>query len=304
MLQETSLSVNDLILPVFIKDNITKSERIESMPNTYRYSPDTVLSLVEELIKLRVPAIALFPVVSKSLKSNCADEAFNPDNSICRAIKKIKQYFGNQIGIISDIALDPYTDSAHDGVLSEDRSVNNDKSVEIMCKQALVHVAAGVDIVAPSCMMDGITHSLKVALDDTQFYNIPIMAYSAKFHSSLYQPFRNAIESSSNLGNVDKSGYQINVPNRKEALQSIEKDITEGASIIIVKPATQYLDILYQASERFNVPIIGYQVSGEYKMLCSENLEKVLESIMCIKRAGAHAVISYATLEIARYLAR
>lgn len=308
LLSDVHVIPSDLVMPFFVKDSISDKEQIESMPNIFRYSINRLLDKISEIINLGIKAIAIFPCVNERLKTDDAKEAYNPNNLICRTIKSIKDRFGDKIGIIADVALDPYTISGHDGILDNTGYVNNDSTIEILCRQALVQVAAGADIIAPSDMMDGRVKCIREALDNCNFINTPIMAYAAKFCSSLYSPFRDAIGSNLLESNrdikktIDKSTYQLSFKNRFEYINEIEQDIKEGADMIIIKPATLYLDVIKEASKNFNIPIFGYQVSGEYSALKHIGDNAIIESIFAIKRAGANCIITYFADELAKII--
>lgn len=308
LLSDVHVIPSDLVMPFFVKDSISDKEQIESMPNIFRYSINGLLDKISEIINLGIKAIAIFPCVNERLKTDDAKEAYNPNNLICRTIKSIKDRFGDKIGIIADVALDPYTISGHDGILDNTGYVNNDSTIEILCRQALVQVAAGADIIAPSDMMDGRVKCIREALDNCNFINTPVMAYAAKFCSSLYSPFRDAIGSNRLESNrdikktIDKSTYQLSFKNRFEYINEIEQDIKEGADMIIIKPATLYLDVIKEASKNFNIPIFGYQVSGEYSALKHIGDNAIIESIFAIKRAGANCIITYFADELAKII--
>lgn len=306
LLSDVNIIPSNLVMPFFIKDNIEDKEIIYSMPNIYRYSISGLLDKLYEIIDLGIKAIAIFPCIETRLKTDNASEAYNPNNLICRAIKSIKDRFGDKIGIIADVALDPYTTSGHDGLLDNNGYVDNDITIEILCRQALVQVAAGADIIAPSDMMDGRVKFIREALDNCNFINTPIMSYSAKFCSSFYTPFRNAIGSDVNSKlvqkkEIDKSTYQLSFKNKFEYINEVEQDIKEGADMIIIKPATLYLDVIKEVSQKFNnIPIFAYQVSGEYVAFKHLGDQAVAESIFAIKRAGANYIITYFADKLAK----
>ncbi|NSW88386.1 porphobilinogen synthase [bacterium] len=305
LVQETSISVNDLIMPIFLIDGKNRSEKIESMPNVFRKTLDNQLKDIESAIKLGINAIILFPAIDERLKDPLAKEALNKKGLIPKSIATIKKKFPN-IVVITDIALDPYNSDGHDGIL-HDGEVLNDKTVEILCRQACIHAEFGADIVAPSDMMDGRVIKIREALDRKGFLNTGIMSYAAKFASSLYGPFRDALNSEPKSG--DKKSYQINPKNYKEAIKEILLDEAEGADILIVKPASFYLDVIKASSESSLLPIVAYQVSGEYSMIKAaaekgyiDNDTVMRESLESIKRAGATAIITYFALEMGRLL--
>jgi porphobilinogen synthase len=305
---ETTLLLQDLILPNFVIEGKNIEEKINTLPDVSRFSVDLLIKNVVEAHKMGIKAIMLFPVISQKLKSENCKEAFNKDNLICKAIKKIKDKVP-EIGIICDVALDPYTISGHDGIVDKNGMVLNDETTKLLCKQALTLAEAGCDIVAPSDMMDGRVMMIRRALDTSGFADVGIMSYSAKYASNFYGPFRCAVGSAQNLKKADKKTYQMDFRNGKEAMREIAADINEGADSIIIKPATAYLDIIKEASQNFDLPIITYQVSGEYAMLkfgakngCFNFIDACYESLTACKRAGASAIISYASLEMASFM--
>ncbi len=303
---ETKLAAENLILPIFVIEGETQKHEIKTMPSVFRQSIDQVVLTAKEAEKRGLKAIALFPVIDKELKSEFADEAYSLDNLICRTVRTLKNS-GLNIGIICDVALDPYTIHGHDGILV-DGDVDNDDTIEALSNQALVLAKAGVDIVAPSDMMDGRIMAIRDNLDDAEFIHVNILAYAAKYNSSFYGPFRDAVGSNKEKY-LCKAYYQMDIRNTREALREIEHDIEEGADMIMIKPGMPYLDIIKEASQSFNVPIFAYQVTGEYAMIkfAAENgalnWEKaIVESLICIKRAGASAIFTYAALEVAELL--
>ena len=307
LVSENDISASDLIQPIFIKENLSGIESIESMPNIFRYSPDKVLKVVEKVVSLEIPAIALFPKIEDNLKDKSGSLAYNSDNLICETVRLIKSEFPN-LGVICDVALDPYTDHGHDGLLINDQ-IDNDETIKALVKQSLVQAEAGCDAIAPSDMMDGRVSAIRDALDSKGLKDTQIISYAAKYASSFYGPFREAV-GSNNLKNViDKSSYQMNPANSDEAMREISLDINEGADMIIIKPGMPYLDIIYRAQKEFNFPILAYQVSGEYSMIFHIskkgyiNYEKaVLESLIGFKRAGACGILSYFSLDAAKML--
>lgn len=305
---ENSFSVNNLVLPLFITAGKNIKNPISSMPNVFQLSLDNLLFEVEELAKLEIPAIAPFPHINQELKSLKAEYAYNPEGLVPNAIRLLKKEFP-QMGIFMDIALDPYTSHGQDGVIDDNGYIINDDTVEILIKQALVYAEAGVDFVAPSDMMDGRIIEIRKALENKGFVNTGIMAYSAKYASSFYGPFRDAIGSAANLGAADKFSYQMHPANSNEALREIALDIQEGADFVMVKPAMPYLDIIQRAKEQFGFPLAAYQVSGEYAMLEAAfknnwlNREKIIiESLLAISRAGATMIFSYFAKDAAKLL--
>jgi len=303
---ETSLAPEDLILPIFVVEGENQKQAVKTMPGVFLQSIDQALLTAKEAEKKGIKAIALFPSVEADLKSEDADEAYNLDNLICRAVRTLKNA-NLSIGIICDVALDPYTIHGHDGVLI-DGDVDNDKTIEALSNQALVLAKAGVDVVAPSDMMDGRIMTIREDLDNAGFINVNILAYAAKYNSSFYGPFRNAVGSDQNKY-LCKATYQMDISNTKEAMREIEHDIEEGADMIMVKPGMPFLDIISEASQNFNTHILAYQVSGEYAMIkfAAENgaldwEKSIIESLICFKRAGASAIFTYAALEVAEIL--
>jgi len=306
LIKENELSVNDLIWPIFIANDDKKSP-INSMPGVNRIPLNAIVETVQEAKELGIPAIALFPETDISLKNEKGSEALNEDNLICKATKAIKKNIKN-IGVITDVALDPYTNHGHDGLL-ENNEVLNDETIEILCKQAVNQARAGADIIAPSDMMDGRIKSIRLELDKNGFKNTQIMSYAAKYASCFYGPFRNAIGSEGNLSKKDKKSYQMDYANSDEALREVGLDISEGADMIIIKPGMPYLDIIYRVKSNFQMPTYAYQVSGEYSMIMSainnnylDNNKAIIESLTCFKRAGADGILTYFALEAAKLL--
>jgi len=305
LIQETNITVNDLILPIFVIEGKNKIENIPSMPGIKRKTIDNHLKDIKLAITLGINAIIIFPVVPNKKKNKKATEATNKNGLLPLAIKTIKKQFPELV-VISDIALDPYNSDGHDGILSKGE-ILNDETVKILCKQALVHCQSGVDIVAPSDMMDGRVLKIREALDSKGFVDVPIMSYATKFASSLYGPFRDALNSSPKKGN--KKTYQINPANSREAIKEILYDEAEGADMLIVKPASFYLDVIKEARDSSLLPIVAYQVSGEYSMIKTTankgylDLNDVMhESLLSLKRAGADMIITYFALEYAELL--
>jgi porphobilinogen synthase len=302
MVRENILTGDDLIQPLFIKEDLKGTEVIPQMPGVSRFGLDSIENEIEELANLGIKSVALFPVINPDKKDEFGTEAINQNNLICNAIEKIKNLVP-EIIIISDVALDPYTSHGHDGILV-DGYVDNDKTLDQLVKQSLALAESGADIIAPSDMMDGRIKLIRNALEEKDFKNIILLSYAAKYNSKFYGPFRSAVGSSSNLGKSTKAEYQMDVANSSEALHEVALDISEGADIVMVKPGMPYLDIISKVKETFNVPTFAYQVSGEYSMLKSaiENKwlepEVMSESLLCFKRAGADAVLTYAAKEI------
>jgi porphobilinogen synthase len=308
LMRETVLSTDDLIFPVFIVEGTQQRQPIESMPGQFRFSIDTLLEEAAELVALRIPAIALFPSPDANTKSEGGQEAYNPDGLVQRAIRALKDRFP-QLGIITDVALDPYTTHGQDGIIDSDGYVLNDATVEVLVKQALSHAEAGADIVAPSDMMDGRVGAIRLGLEESKHIHTRILAYSAKYASSYYGPFRDAVGSSGNLGSGNKYNYQMDVANSDEALQEVAMDLAEGADMVMVKPGMPYLDIVYRVKTEFGVPTFVYQVSGEYAMHMAaaangwlDEDAVAMESLIAIKRAGADAILTYFAKKAARLL--
>ncbi|KAA0891092.1 porphobilinogen synthase [Pusillimonas sp. ANT_WB101] len=308
LVRENVLTANDLIYPVFVREGNGVHEAVPSMPGIVRYSPDTVLEVAEECVALGIPVLALFPVIEADLKTPDGVEAANPDGLMPRVVAALKQRFP-ELGILTDVALDPYTSHGQDGVIDDDGYVLNEPTVEILTRQALVQAQAGVDIVAPSDMMDGRIGTIRQALEAERYIYTRIMAYSAKYASAFYGPFRDAVGSAANLGKSNKFTYQMDPANRLEALREVAADIREGADMVMVKPGLPYLDVLREVKDAFGMPTYAYQVSGEYAMIkaASDNgwldHDKVMmESLVAFKRAGADGILTYFAIEAARLL--
>ena len=306
LVQENKLSVNDLILPIFIVDGKNKKESIKSMPEIFRYSIDKIPVLLDKAVKYKIPMVALFPYTNTKLKNNFGLESLNENNLVCKAIRLIKKKYKNKIGIMCDVALDPYTSHGHDGLLNKGK-ILNDETVEILVKQSLLQAEMGCDVIAPSDMMDGRIGMIRKALDKNKFQDIQILSYAAKYASSFYGPFRDAVGSNRSLKG-DKKTYQMDFSNNLEALREISLDIKEGADMVMVKPGMPYLDIIKSIKENFKIPVFAYQVSGEYsliknavnKKIISEN--SVIETLTGFKRAGASAIVTYFADKIAKSL--
>lgn len=310
LIAESRLAVQDLIYPMFVVEGKNRSEDIASMPGVARLSIDLLLKEAEELVKLGIPAIALFPVTPTELKSECASEAFNPDGLAQKAIRALKE-FVPELGVISDVALDPFTSHGQDGLMDENGYIVNDETCEVLVKQALSHAEAGADIVAPSDMMDGRIGLIRRALERQGHVNTCIMAYSAKYASNYYGPFRDAVGSAGNIKGGNKKSYQMDPANSNEALREIALDLAEGADMVMVKPGMPYLDIVQRCKQEFAVPTFAYQVSGEYAMHKAAfangwlNEEAVImESLLAFKRAGADGVLTYFAKQAAQMLQR
>ena len=298
IVSENNISVNDLIYPIFITYGSKVKEEISSMPGIYRFSLDQLHKEIEYISSLNIPAIALFPKIENELKTPDGKEALNSNNLICQAIK-ISKKVNPDLGVITDVALDPYTDHGHDGIIHNNQ-IDNDITLDILCKQAIVQAQAGCNILAPSDMMDGRVGVIRDTLDEHGFINVQIMSYAAKYASSFYGPFRDAVGSAVNLSKKSKKSYQMDPANSAEALREIRLDINEGADMIIIKPGMPYLDIISKAKNEFNFPVIAYQVSGEYSMIRAAiqngwfDEEKIIfETMMCFKRAGCDGIITY-----------
>jgi len=309
LMRETTLAAGDLIYPVFVLDGKARTEKVASMPGVERMTVDRLLPLAEQCLKFRIPAIALFPVVDPKLKSIDGREAFNPKGLVPRAVAALKKRFP-ELGIMTDVALDPYTSHGQDGVIDKTGYILNDATLEILVKQAVVQAGAGVDIVAPSDMMDGRVGRIRAALEKAGHIHTKIMAYSAKYASGFYGPFRDAVGSAKALGSADKQTYQMDPANSDEALWEVGLDLAEGADMVMVKPGLPYLDILRRVKDAFKAPTYVYQVSGEYSMLRAAIDNKwlpescVMETLVAFKRAGADGILTYFALEAARVLSR
>ena len=306
LVAENNLNVNDLILPLFVCDGNKIEDPIQSMPGVSRFSIDKVLTQIEKASKLNIPAIALFPQIDSTLKDSDGKLATDENNLVCRSIQTIKKTFPN-IGIICDVALDPFTDHGHDGLVVNNK-IDNDKTLDVLEKQALIQANAGCDIIAPSDMMDGRVGRIRNALDKNNLQDTLILSYAAKYASGFYGPFREAIGSGSNLGKDGKLTYQMDPSNSDEALREVALDIGEGADMVMVKPGMPYLDIISKIKSEFKVPTFAYQVSGEYSMI-KESINKgwlnekvIMESLLSFKRAGANGILTYFALEIAEKL--
>jgi porphobilinogen synthase len=308
LIQENQLSASDLIYPVFLLEGQNQSQAVSSMPGVNRVSLDLLLDVAQECVALGIPVLALFPVIDTTLKTPDGKEAFNPKGLIPTAVRELKKRFPD-LGIMTDVALDPYTSHGQDGILDEQGRILNDETTAILVQQAVTHAQAGVDIVAPSDMMDGRIGKIREALEQQKLIHTRIMAYSAKYASAFYGPFRDAVGSAKNLGKADKKTYQMDCANTDEALREVALDISEGADMVMVKPGMPYLDIVRRVSEEFNYPTYAYQVSGEYAMLKAaaqngwlDHDAVMMESLLAFKRAGADGILTYFALEAARLL--
>ena len=310
LVQENHLRVDDLIYPVFLLPGSNQTQAVASMPGIERMSLDRLFDVAEECVALGIPVMALFPVIDASLKTNDGAEAFNPKGLVPNAVIELKKRFPS-LGIMTDIALDPYTSHGQDGVLDDQHRILNDETVAILIKQAICHAQAGVDMVAPSDMMDGRIGAIRAALENQGLIHARIMAYAAKYASSFYGPFRDAVGSATNLGKADKKTYQMDPANGNEAIREVGLDISEGADLVMVKPGMPYLDIVYRIKETFGYPTYAYQVSGEYAMMKAaaqngwlDHDAVMMESLLGFKRAGADGILTYFALEAARLLKR
>ena len=309
LMRETRLSTDDLIFPVFIVSGSNEKQNIDSMPDIYRVSVDVLLEEAAELVALGIPAIALFPSPDDSVKTEDGSESFNPDGLVQRAVRALKEA-QPELGVVTDVALDPYTTHGQDGIIDDSGYVLNDETVEVLAKQALSHAQAGADIVAPSDMMDGRVGAIRLILEESGLIHTKILAYSAKYASAYYGPFRDAVGSSGSLGGSNKYSYQMDVANSDEALQEVALDLAEGADMVMIKPGLPYLDIVHRVKQEFGVPTFVYQVSGEYAMhkAAAQNgwLDEdavAIESLIAIKRAGADAILTYFAKKAAQILA-
>jgi len=306
LVSEHNLSTNDLILPLFVKEGFKKKEKINSMPDVFRYSIDELARVVEKACKLKIPLIALFPFLDAKKKDLNGREALNKNNLICKTLRYLKKEFKNDIGIMCDVALDPYTKHGHDGILKGSK-IENDLTIEFLIKQSLIQAEMKCDIIAPSDMMDGRIGKIRNALDKKGYKDTQIVSYAVKYASNFYGPFREAVGSKKNLKG-DKKTYQMDFRNSNEALREVALDIKEGADIVMVKPGLPYLDIIRSVKDNFKIPIFAYQVSGEYSLIKNGIIkgiiseEAIIESLISLKRGGSNAIVSYFSLEIANQL--
>ena len=306
LVSEHNLSANDLILPLFVKDGNKKKETINSMPNVFRYSIDELKIVVEKACKLKIPLIALCPYTNSNKKNNTGKEALNKNNLICKALRVLKKEFKSDIGIMCDVALDPYTNHGHDGIVKNNK-IDNDLTIDILIKQSLLQAQMQCDIIAPSDMMDGRIGKIRNALDKKGFKDTHILSYAVKYASNFYGPFRDAVGSNKKLkGN--KKTYQMDYKNSNEAIREVALDINEGADIVMIKPGLPYLDVIKTIKDNFKIPIFSYQVSGEYSLIKNGikkkiiNEDAVLESLISLKRAGSNAIVTYFALDVANQL--
>ncbi|MDB4845869.1 porphobilinogen synthase [Candidatus Pelagibacter sp.] len=306
LIQENSLSANDLILPIFLIDGKNKLESINNMPDIYRHTVDKLGIIIDKALRNKIPMVALFPYTKKSKKDENGSEALNEENLVCKAIRHIKNKYKNEIGVMCDVALDPYTSHGHDGLLKSDY-VLNDETVDILIKQSLIQAEMGCDVLAPSDMMDGRIGKIRNALDKKGFKMVQILSYAVKYASSFYGPFRNAV-GSKNLLKSDKKNYQMDYKNSNEALREVALDIKEGADMVMIKPGLPYLDIISLVKNNFKIPVLAYQVSGEYSLISNGIKNKIIdenaiiESLIAFKRAGANAIVTYYANKIPKYL--
>ena len=306
LVQENNLSSSDLIYPIFLIEGKNKKQLIKSMPGVYRNSIDRLGMIVNNVIKNKIPMVALFPSTPNKKKDKFGSEALNENNLVCKAIRFIKKRFKNNVGIMSDVALDPYTSHGHDGLL-KNNYVINDKTIDVLIKQSLLQAQMGCDVIAPSDMMDGRVGKIRKYLDKNKYHDVQILSYAVKYASNFYGPFRDAVGSKKSLKS-DKKNYQMDFANSNETLREVALDIKEGADMVMVKPGLPYLDIIQKIKRNFKIPVLAYQVSGEYSLIKSGinnkliNEEAITESLMCFKRAGASAIVSYFALDIAKKL--
>ena len=295
--QESTLSPNDFILPIFLIDGSNKKESISTMPGVYRYTINRISQVVDRAIKIGIPMVALFPKTKNSLKNEIGSESLNENNLVCKAIIEIKRRYKNKIGVMCDVALDPYTSHGHDGLIRSNQIIN-DETIEILINQSLLQAEMGCDVLAPSDMMDGRIGKIRKALDKSRYQNVQILSYAAKYASSFYGPFRDAVGSKGSLKG-DKKTYQMDFRNSDEAIREVALDIKEGADMVMVKPGMPYLDIIKAIKEKFRIPVFAYQVSGEYSLISNAiqkkliNDDAIFESLIAFKRAGANAIVSY-----------
>ncbi|WP_425398391.1 porphobilinogen synthase [Aeoliella sp.] len=308
LVAESSLSPSDLIWPLFIQEGENTATPIPSMPGVERLSVDRAVEAVGRAVELKIPVVALFPATPTELKTDDAREAVNPDNLMCRAIRAVKQAHGDAIGVLADVALDPYSSHGQDGLV-RDGYVVNDETIEVLIEQSKVQAAAGCDIIAPSDMMDGRIGAIRSGLDSAGYEHVQLMAYAAKYASAFYGPFRDAVGSAANLGTGDKRTYQMDPANTDEAMREVALDLAEGADMVMVKPGMPYLDIVARVKQTFAAPTFAYQVSGEYAMLCAaaergwlDRTKVMMESLLAFKRAGADGILTYFALEAAERL--
>jgi len=306
LVKENTLSVNDLVIPIFLTEGKNKKQSIKSMPDVYRYSIDRLSEIIDKAVSNKIPMVALFPYTNSILKNSHGTESLNEDNLVCKAIQYVKKKYKNSIGIMCDVALDPYTSHGHDGLLYKGK-ILNDETVEILVKQSLLQAEMGCDVISPSDMMDGRVAEIRKNLDKHNFKNVQILSYAVKYASSFYGPFRNAV-GSKNLLKGDKKTYQMDYSNNLESLREVALDIKEGADMVMVKPGMPYLDIIRMVKDNFKIPVLAYQVSGEYSLICNGinkgiiDKNTIIEILTGFKRAGANAVVTYFANKIAKDL--
>ena len=306
LIRENDLSSNDLILPIFLTDGRNKKSQISSMPGVYRYSVDMLTKVVDQTLKNKIPMIALFPNILTGKKNNLGTEALNENNLICMALKKIKKRYKNEIGLMTDVALDPYTSHGHDGLI-KNNIILNDETIKILVEQSILQAEMGSDVLAPSDMMDGRIGEIRKALDKRKYHDVQLLSYAVKYASNFYGPFRDAL-GSKKLLKGDKKTYQMDIANSDEAIREVALDIKEGADLVMVKPGMPYLDVISSIKNKFKIPVFAYQVSGEYSLIKNGiknniiNQNAITESLISFKRAGASAIVTYFANEIANQL--
>ena len=306
LVQENELSVNDLILPIFVMEGKNKTQQIRSMPGVLRYTVDKIPLLLDKAVKNKIPLVAVFPYTVKKLKNNYGSEALNSNNLVCRSIRLIKKKYNNSIGVMTDVALDPYTSHGHDGLLKNNQ-ILNDETIDVLIQQSLLQAEMGSDIIAPSDMMDGRINKIRKSLDLNNYKNVQLLSYAAKYASNFYGPFRDAVGSKKILKG-DKKTYQMDFRNSDEAIREVSLDIKEGADMVMIKPGLPYLDIIKSIKDKFKIPILAYQVSGEYSIITNGvkkgliNENAIIESLFSFKRAGATGIITYFADKISKLL--
>ena len=306
LVQENELSVNDLILPIFVMEGKNKTQQIRSMPGVLRYTVDKIPLLLDKAVKNKIPLVAVFPYTDKKLKNDYGSEALNSNNLVCRSIRLIKKKYNNSIGVMTDVALDPYTSHGHDGLLKNNQ-ILNDETIDVLIQQSLLQAEMGSDIIAPSDMMDGRISKIRKSLDLNNYKNVQLLSYAAKYASNFYGPFRDAVGSKKILKG-DKKTYQMDFRNSDEAIREVSLDIKEGADMVMIKPGLPYLDIIKSIKDKFKIPILAYQVSGEYSLITSGikkgliNENAIIESLFSFKRAGASGIITYFADRISKLL--
>ena len=306
LVQENELSVNDLILPIFVMEGKNKTQQIRSMPGVLRYTVDKIPLLLDKAVKNKIPLVAVFPYTDKKLKNNYGSEALNSNNLVCRSIRLIKKKYNNSIGVMTDVALDPYTSHGHDGLLKNNQ-ILNDETIDVLIQQSLLQAEMGSDIIAPSDMMDGRISKIRKSLDLNNYKNVQLLSYAAKYASNFYGPFRDAVGSKKILKG-DKKTYQMDFRNSDEAIREVSLDIKEGADMVMIKPGLPYLDIIKSIKDKFKIPILAYQVSGEYSIITNGvkkgliNENAIIESLFSFKRAGATGIITYFADRISKLL--